>query len=114
VRVFAWGFGVLLFVLGCVGGLLLAWEALLAPSPGGVSGSISLSCTTIDLATTCNGPTTQGTQLRELTQVVLYAALAVAGVVGGAVLMAAGVLARRARPAAQAPGASGWPPHPPR
>lgn len=110
-RVVAWLLGVLLFVVGVGSGLLLLWEAWFASAPGSISGSISLSCvSTSETSTTCTGPTTSGSHVREVTTAILYATVAVAGVVGGAVLMAAGMLAGRRRPLAPAPAAGGYGP----
>jgi hypothetical protein len=110
VRVVAWLLGVLLFVVGVGSGLLLLWVAWAEGAPGAISGSISLTCvTTNDVSTTCTGPTTSGSHVEQVTTAILYAAVAVAGVVGGAVLMAAGMLAGRLRPVAPAPGGYGPP-----
>jgi hypothetical protein len=95
-------------VVGVGSGLLLLWEAWFAGSPGSVSGSINVTCvTTNDVATTCTGPTTSGSHVEQVTTAILYAAVAVGGVVGGAVLMAAGMLAGRLRPVAPGPPAPG-------
>ncbi|GAB4062999.1 hypothetical protein GCM10028777_04730 [Angustibacter speluncae] len=103
-RVVAWLLGALLFVVGVGSGLLLLWEAWYAGAPGAISGSITLNCvTTSDTATSCTGPTTSGSHVQEVTTAILYATVAVAGVVGGAVLMAAGMLAGRRRPVAPVP-----------
>lgn len=107
-RVVAWLLGALLFVVGVGSGLLLLWEAWYAGTPGAISGSISLSCvSTSETSTTCTGPTTSGSHVGEVTTAILYATVAVAGVVGGAVLMAAGMLAGRSRPTVPVPPAPG-------
>lgn len=108
VRVVAWLLGVLLFVVGVGSGLLLVWLAWAEGAPGAISGSINLICTTTsDVSTTCTGPTTSGSHVEQVTTAILYASVAVAGVVGGAVLMAAGMLAGRRRAPAQGPLAPG-------
>lgn len=109
-RVVAWLLGALLFVVGVGSALLLLWEAWYAGAPGAISGNVTLTCVASDVSTTCTGPTTSGSHVQEVTTAILYATVAVAGVVGGTVLMAAGMLAGRRRPVAPAPAVGGYGP----